>query len=258
MSNVNDKVIVVTGGAGLLGRTFIEGILKSNGIAIIADIDFEKGMDTERELCNIYGERSVLFHELDITSNESINILIKAVLEKYQKIDALVNNAYPRNINYGRHFFDVRYKDFCENTSLHLGGYFLMMQQFANFFKGQGWGNIVNISSIYGVIAPRFEIYADTKMTVPVEYAAIKSAIIHLTRYTAKYLKGKNIRVNSISPGGIFDNQPDSFLSAYKLGSLSKGMLDKSDILGTLLFLLSDNSKYINGQNITIDDGFTL
>lgn len=251
------KVVVVTGGAGLLGRTFVEGILKENGTAIIADIDPKRGMETEKEFQAKYGE-VVSFYKLNITSKESINDLIQKVTEKYEKIDALVNNAYPRNKNYGKDFFEVKYEDFCENVNLHLGGYFLTMQQFAEFFSNQGCGNIINLSSIYGVIAPRFEIYAGTKMTTPVEYAVIKSAIIHLTRYTTKYLKGKNIRVNSISPGGIIDNQPDSFLSAYKSRSLTKGMLDKSDITGTLMFLLSDNSKYINGQNIIVDDGFTL
>ena len=258
MNNVNGKIIVVTGGAGLLGQVFVEGILKSNGTAIIADIDVEGGMNAEKELQKIYGEKVVLFQELDITSKVSIEKLIQAVTKKYKKIDVLVNNAYPRNKNYGRHFFDVRYKDFCENVDLHLGGYFLMMQQFADFFAGQGWGNIVNISSIYGVIAPRFEIYTETNMTMPVEYAVIKSGIIHLTKYLAKYLKGKNIRVNSLSPGGILDNQPERFLTAYKCHSLTKGMLSRGDVLGTLLFLMSDNSKFINGQNIIVDDGFSL
>jgi len=110
--------------------------------------------------------------------------------------------------------------------------------------------NIVNISSIYGVVAPKFEIYEGTSMTVPVEYAAIKSGQIHLTKYMAKYFKGMGIRVNSLSPGGIFDNQPKSFLNAYKAKCSSKGMLDKSDLNGTLVYLLSDLSQYVNGQNM--------
>ena len=159
----------------------------------------------------------------------------------------MVNAAYPRNKNYGRHFFDVEYEDFCENVSVHLGGYFLTSQQFAKYFAETGCGNIINISSVYGVIAPKFEIYKDTPMTMPVEYAAIKSALIHLTKYMAKYLKDKNVRVNCISPGGILDKH-----------CLSKGMLDPEDIMGALVFLLSDASKFINGQNIIVDDGFTL
>ena len=93
---------------------------------------------------------------------------------------------------------------------------------------------------------------------MPVEYAAIKSGLIHLTKYMAKYFKGKNIRVNTISLGGIEDKQPESFLRAYKEFCLNKGMLNAKDISGTVLFLLSDLSEYVNGQNIVVDDGFTL
>jgi NAD(P)-dependent dehydrogenase (short-subunit alcohol dehydrogenase family) len=114
------------------------------------------------------------------------------------------------------------------------------------------------MSSIYGVVAPRFEVYENTTMTMPVEYAAIKAGLIHLTKYMAKYFKGKNIRVNSISLGGLKDGQPESFLDSYEQFCLNKGMLDAKDISGTLLYLLSDLSEYVNGQNITVDDGFTL
>jgi NAD(P)-dependent dehydrogenase (short-subunit alcohol dehydrogenase family) len=95
-------------------------------------------------------------------------------------------------------------------------------------------------------------------MTVPVEYAAIKAGIIHLTRYLAKYLKSKNIRVNCISPGGILDSQPKVFLKKYKEKCINKGMLDAKDLNSALDFLLSSDSKFVNGQNIIIDDGFTL
>jgi NAD(P)-dependent dehydrogenase (short-subunit alcohol dehydrogenase family) len=139
-----------------------------------------------------------------------------------------------------------------------LGGLFLTSQQFAKHFQQQGHGNIINIASVYGVIAPKFEIYANTTMTMPVEYAAIKSGVIHLTVYMAKLFKSQQIRVNCISPGGILDKQPSSFLNAYKANSLNKGMLDASDLTGTLVFLLSENSQYINGQNIVVDDGFIL
>jgi NAD(P)-dependent dehydrogenase (short-subunit alcohol dehydrogenase family) len=95
-------------------------------------------------------------------------------------------------------------------------------------------------------------------MTMPVEYACIKSGIISLTKYIAKYYKGYNIRANCISPGGIYNNQPEEFVRKYNSYCLNKGMLNKEDINGTLIFLLSDMSKYINGQNIVIDDGFSL
>ena len=196
--------------------------------------------------------------KLDITSKISIQKCIDCVHEKYGRIDALVNNAYPKNNNYGRHFFDVEYDDFVENLGMNLGGCIIPSQLFSMYFQNQGYGNIINISSIYGLMAPKFEIYKNTSMTVPVEYAVTKSGLIHLTKYMAKYFKGMNIKVNAISPGGILDGQPDSFINNYNIQSLNKGMLDKADLNGTLVYLLSNMSKYVNGQNIVVDDGFSL
>ena len=95
-------------------------------------------------------------------------------------------------------------------------------------------------------------------MSSPIEYSAIKSGIISITKWLAKYYKNKNIKVNCLSPGGIIDNQPKSFLEQYKKSCFSKGMLNPEDLNGTILFLLSDASKYISGQNIIIDDGWSI
>ena len=255
---LNNKVVVITGGAGLIGKEFVKAVVENNGIAIIADINEEIGNDTKLKLSDELKSDKIDFVKLDITSKDSLNTCIEYLDKKYGKIDALVNNAYPRNRNYARKFFDVEYEDFVENIGLNLGGYFTTSQQFAQYFRKQNYGNIINISSIYGVVAPKFEIYEDTPMTMPVEYAAIKSGLIHLTKYMAKYFKGMDIKVNTISPGGIFDSQPESFLHRYKNECLSKGMLDKSDLKGTLIYLLSDMSRYVNGQNIIVDDGFSL
>ena len=255
---LKNKVVVITGGAGLIGKEFVKAVVENDGIAIIADINEEIGLKVKEDLSNELNSKNIDFVKLNITSKASINECIQYLYNKYQRIDALVNNAYPRNKNYGKHFFDVEYSDFVENTGLNLGGYFTASQQFALHFQKQGYGNIVNISSIYGVVAPKFEIYGNTSMTMPVEYAAIKSGLIHLTKYMAKYFKGMNIKVNALSPGGIFDSQPEAFLAKYKEQCLNKGMLDKSDMKGTLVYLLSDMSKYVNGQNIVVDDGFSL
>lgn len=251
---VKDKIVVVTGGAGLLGRTFCQAIADNGGIAIVAEYDIA----IAEKLCTSLGNASIVPAEVDITVKISVEALITTISEKYGKIDALVNSAYPRNKNYGKHFFEVTFDDFCENIGMNLGGYFLTSQLFAKYFYEQGYGNIINLASIYGVVAPRFQIYNNTSMTSVVEYAAIKSGLIHLTKYMAKYFKGKNIRVNTISLGGIEDKQPESFLKAYKEFCLNKGMLNAKDISGTVLYLLSDLSEFVNGQNIVVDDGFTL
>ena len=255
---LKNKVVVITGGAGLIGKEFVKAVIENGGIAIIADINEQIGQEVKENISKELNTSNIDFIKLDITSKESLNKCLNYLDKKYKRIDALVNNAYPRNKNYGKDFFEVEYSDFVENTGLNLGGYFTASQQFAQYFKKQGYGNIVNISSIYGVVAPKFEVYENTTMTMPVEYAAIKSGLIHLTKYMAKYFKGMNIKVNALSPGGIFDYQPQAFLDKYKELCLNKGMLDKSDIKGTLVYLLSDMSKYVNGQNIVVDDGFSL
>lgn len=250
--SLEGKVCVVTGGAGLLGQAFCQMIGEKGGFAIIADVNEEAG----RELAKKVPNSEFMF--LDISKKKSVRDLIKSLNQKFQKVDVLVNNAYPRNKNYGRSFFSVEYDDFCENLNLNLGGYFLTSQIFLEEFFNQGHGNIVNIASIYGVIPPRFEIYSGTNMTTPVEYAVIKSGLIHLTKYMAKLSAGKNVKVNSISPGGIYDSQPEPFLSKYKEKCLNKGMLNPEDIVGALSFLLQEESQYVNGQNIVVDDGFCL
>ena len=255
---LKNKVVVITGGAGLIGKEFVKAVIENGGIAIIADINEQIGEEVKENISKELNTSNIDFIKLDITSKESLNKCLNYLDKKYKRIDALVNNAYPRNKNYGKHFFDVEYEDFIQNLGLNLGGYFTASQQFSQYFKSQGHGNIINISSIYGVVAPRFEVYDNTPMTMPVEYAAIKSGLIHLTKYMAKYFKGMNIKVNALSPGGIFDSQPEAFLEKYKEKCLNKGMLDKSDLKGTLVYLLSDMSKFVNGQNIVVDDGFSL
>lgn len=254
---LTDKVVVVSGGAGFLGRQFCTAVAEQGGIAVVADIDVETAARVAGEIVSTYPGRAEAA-PLDIADQASVNALIAELRQRHGHIDALVNNAYPRNRNYGKKLEDVTYESFCENVGLHLGGYFLMAQQFGLFFREQGFGNIVNMSSIYGTMPPRFDIYAGTHMTMPVEYAAIKSALIQLTRYFAQYFKGDGIRVNCLSPGGILDGQPEAFLQKYNAHCNGKGMLDPQDISGSLLFLLSDASRHITGQNLIVDDGFSL
>jgi NAD(P)-dependent dehydrogenase (short-subunit alcohol dehydrogenase family) len=259
--NLNEKVIIVTGGSGLIGKGFVKTIAKNGGIVIIADIinNFKKPIDSENSNNEKPIDGRVKFIKVDINSKDTIIKMINKILKNYGKIDGLVNNAYPKNKNYGRKFEGVTYEDFCENINLHVGGYFLITQQISKIMMKQNYGNIINIASTYGFAAPRFEIYEGTEMTTPVEYAAIKGAIINLTKYLASYLGKYNIRVNCISPGGVYDHQPETFVKKYSQKVLlEKRMANVDDLTGALLFLLSDNSKYITGQNIVVDGGWSL
>jgi NAD(P)-dependent dehydrogenase (short-subunit alcohol dehydrogenase family) len=256
--SIEGKVIVVTGGAGLLGSVLAKAITVAGGIVMIADIDIQRARILVERLNIEIGKPIASFTKMNITVVEDIHTCISETIRQFGRIDGLVNSAYPTNALYGIKVEDVTYESFCDNVTMHLGGYFLVSQQFSIYFKKAGGGSIVTISSIYGIMAPRFEVYNGTEMTMPVEYAPVKAGLLHLMRYLAKYFKGTNIRFNSISPGGIYSGQPDSFVQKYNNYCLNKGMLDGIDIAGTLIFLLSDESKFVNGQNIIVDDGYSL
>jgi NAD(P)-dependent dehydrogenase (short-subunit alcohol dehydrogenase family) len=254
---LNDKVIVVTGGAGLIGRAFCKAVCEAGATVVVAEVAEEAGKKLADELAAKHGGRAV-YCPVDITSDKSVSALLEFVDKKYGRIDGLVNNAYPRNKNYGAHFEDVTYSDFVENVGMHVGGYFLISQQFLKYFKKHKKGNIVNMGSIYGVMGPRFQIYEGTNMTMAVEYAIIKAGIINLTKYIARYYQQLNIRCNAISPGGVFNNQDPAFVARYNSFGTNKGMIDAVDLCGTLVYLLSDASACVNGQNIMVDDGWSL
>jgi CMP-N-acetylneuraminic acid synthetase/NAD(P)-dependent dehydrogenase (short-subunit alcohol dehydrogenase family) len=249
------KTFLVAGASGLLGSKIVAELLSEGAAVIAADINglnttsklISEGVDVDTPLLSI--------REIDVTSEEEV----KCFFGDLTDLDGAVNATYPRNSQYGAHFYDVSMASFNENVSLHLGSAFLLSQQCAAFFERVGKPfSLVNFASIYGVVAPKFEIYDNTPMTMPVEYAAIKSAIIHLNKYIAAYVKNSNFRINCISPGGLLDGQPDAFVEKYQTHTLGTGMLSVDDMLGSILFLLSDSAKYVNGQNIIVDDGFTI
>ena len=183
---------------------------------------------------------------------------IKKGIKKLNKIDAFVHCSYPKSSQWGTPFEKLKSRELKEDLFNQLGGAIILSQKIVNIFRNQGYGNLIHISSIQGISSPQFEHYQGTSMCSPIEYSAIKSGIISITKYLAKYLKGTNIRVNCISPGGIIDNQPDIFLEKYNASCLTKGMLEPNDLAGALIFLLSSKSTFINGQNIIVDDGWSL
>ncbi len=253
MTNIlKGKKILIAGAGGLLGTQLVKKVIDEGGYVIAGDYDLVSSQNKLNELNITAGYE---LYQLDVTSLESV----QEILAIAPDLDGAVNTTYPRNNTYGAHFYNVTLESFNENLSLHLGSSFLFSQQCAAYFqKNQHSFSLVNISSIYGVVAPKFEIYENTKMTMPVEYAAIKSALLHLNKYIVAYVNNSRFRINAVSPGGIFDHQPDAFLEAYKKETNGAGMLGVTEILGSIVFLLSDDSKYVTGQNIIVDDGFTL
>jgi NAD(P)-dependent dehydrogenase (short-subunit alcohol dehydrogenase family) len=258
-NTLTEKVVLITGGAGLLGAFFAEAAAREGAYVVLVDVNTEKGEVVTANIKKKTGNQKVSFERCDITSTIEVDQLVERVVENFGKIDGLINNAYPRNKNYGKKFEEVTYTDFCENLDMHLGGYFLMSQKIGFQMMKQKSGNIINMGSIYGFAAPRFDVYDGTLMTMPVEYAAIKGGILNLTKYLASYLGPYNIRVNTISPGGIWDKQPDDFVKKYSdKVLLGKRMANPEDVTGAAIFLLSEASRYITGQNVVIDGGWSL
>ena len=164
---------------------------------------------------NYLKESNLYFEKIDVNKISSLKKLIKKYHSKFGVIDAVVNTTYPKGEFYGRSLNDLSIDNFNDNVSLHLGSYFLVMQQFGDYFKTNKHGSLINIASIYGSLTPRFDIYENTKIRLPVEYVAVKSAIIQLTKYFAQLFKNDGIRINCISPGGILDGQDEIFLKSY-------------------------------------------
>ncbi|MBK1973887.1 SDR family oxidoreductase [Campylobacter sp. TTU-622] len=255
---LEEKIIFVVGACGRIGKELCRAILKNKGIAVLADINEECLKDLKEKLNKEFNQE-LLSIKLDITSKESLNEAILKTKQKYQKIDAFVNSSYPCGKNWGKtSYYELSYEELCENLNLHLGGFILAAQEFVKYFKKQGYGNIINLSSIMGVYAPKFENYKNTSMQSSLEYSVIKAGINHLGVWLAKELFNTNIRVNTLAAGGILDNQPQIFLDAYRKCCASKGMLEASDLCGTLVFLLSDASKFITGQTLVVSDGWGL
>jgi NAD(P)-dependent dehydrogenase (short-subunit alcohol dehydrogenase family) len=241
-----NKIIVVTGGSGLLGKSIIKTLKKNNAIVINADLNCFKNLESGEYTC-------------DITNEESVNSLIKSVIQKYGKIDGWINNAYPRTADWHLKIEDIPYESWRKNVDMHLNGYFLCSQKILEQMKVQREGVLINMASIYGLVGPDFSIYEGAEnMTMPAAYSAIKGGIISLTRYLASYFGPYNIRVNCISPGGIFDDQNENFVKNYESKVPLKRMGKTQEIADSVLFLFSPLSSYVNGHNLIIDGGWSI
>jgi NAD(P)-dependent dehydrogenase (short-subunit alcohol dehydrogenase family) len=243
MFSINDKVIVVTGGSGLLGKQMVTSFRENGAIGISADISAGSGED---EIV------------LDITSENSVAEAIANILSTHGRIDGWINNAYPRTKDWGNKLEDVSIESWRLNVDMHLNGYFLCCKLVLEQMKRQGNGSLVNMSSIYGIVAPDFTIYDGTEMTMPVAYSAIKGGINNLTRYLAAYYGPYQVRVNAVSPGGIFDHQPDQFVKNYNLKVPMRRMGEGRDIVAAVHYLVADESSYITGHNLVVDGGWSI
>ena len=183
--------------------------------------------------------------------------LLDLLIDK--KVDALVHCAYPKTKDWGVKLEKLKQKSLNENLINQLGSTIIVSKNIINLFLKQNYGNLILLSSIMGLNNPKFKTYKGTNMSSPIEYSAIKSGIISITKYLAKYYSKKNLKINCLSPGGIIDNsQKKKFIRNYKKECNSKGLLDPKDVVNAINFLLSEKSNFISGQNIVVDDGYSL
>ena len=251
-SYFKDKIYLITGANGRIGYSLSKHLIRLGCKLILIDINTKKISKLNKH--NIH-----LIKKIDITNENKIKDLIDLANKKFKKINGLIHCAYPVTKDWGQSFENVNSNSLKINLFNQLGISILLANRFINYFlKKKINGKIILISSIMGVKAPKFENYKGLRMNSPVEYSVIKSGIISLTAYLAKLYKKKNISVNCVSPGGIRDAQSNKFIKRYKTSCGTKGLLDSDDIVGSIVFLLSNSSKYINGQNIVVDDGWSL
>lgn len=249
--DLRDRTVVVAGGAGLIGTALSTGLADRGATVVVADADSERGEA-------VAGDAGGRFVETDVTDEDSVEALFETVLAEYGRLDGLVNCSYPRNANYGRRYEDVTYADWRENVDLHLNSYFLLAHRASLVMREGGGGSIVSFGSTYGVQAPDFSVYDGTEMTSPVEYAAIKGGVLNLTRYLASYLGRDGVRVNAVSPGGVFDEQHPTFVEEYERRTPLGRMARPEDFVGAVVYLLSDAAAYVTGHNLRVDGGWTI
>ncbi|MBC6110554.1 SDR family oxidoreductase [Pedobacter fastidiosus] len=242
MFSIKNKVIIVTGGKGLLGAAIIATLKAEGAIAISADL-------------MAAGDLEMV---IDITSEESITNLVQEIVKTHGRIDGWVNNAYPRTKDWGAKFEDIPFDSWKKNVDMHLNGYFICCKIVLEQMKKQGFGSLINMSSIYGLLGPDFTVYDGTEMTMPAAYSAIKGGLNNLTRYLASYYGPFQVRVNTVSPGGIFDNQPEKFVENYNKKVPMRKMGSPKDIVAAVFYLLTDEASYTTGHNLVVDGGWSI
>ncbi|TKJ17322.1 short-chain dehydrogenase [Candidatus Woesearchaeota archaeon B3_Woes] len=245
------KVVIITGGAGQLGSSICCHFDELNNKVFMADLD----ENICKKRISKLGLKNTFPLELDVTNIKSIESAFKKIINKFGRIDILVNNA---GISAFTSFEKRTFEEFDKVMKVNLYGTFFCSQRALYYMEKQKKGCIVNIGSVYGVKSPDPRIYGNSGRNSPEVYGASKAGVIQMTRYLAVHVKCKKIRINCVSPGGIFNNQDKKFVKNYINKTPMKKMANEDEIAKTIVFLCSDNSSYITGQNIIADGGFTI
>jgi len=246
--NLKGKVVVVTGACGQLGTAMCKHFKNAGSIVIGLDMHIPTDVDIASE-----------YQELDIREGASVKGVFSSIFKKYGQMDILVNNA---GVSTFEPFEDRAEEQFDWVMDVNLKGTFNCIQKYVNLFDqyAQKKGSIINIASMYGMISPDFRIYTDCDRKNSEVYGATKAGIIQMSKYFAVHLAERNIRCNSVSPGGVFNPespQGEGFRENYGHRCPMNRMADASEIAGAVLYLAGELASYTTGQNIAVDGGMT-
>lgn len=263
--DLRDNVIVITGGAGLIGKEYVQALSEAGAYSVVADINSDAAHRVSKEK----GGKNSLPVQLDVKDPKSVKNMVQAVIDRFGHIDGLVNNAAldpkfdPEHAEeHHLTFENYPLELWRESLDVNLTGMFLCAQAVAPVMLKQRKGSIVNISSIYGLVGPDQRLYEKDDPHIrpsvkPVTYSVTKSAVLGLTKYLATYWGGKGIRVNTLTLGGVFNNHEEEFVRRYSWRNPMGRMAQASEYCGALIFLLSDASSYMTGSNLVVDGGWT-
>jgi len=264
--DLSDQVAVITGGAGLLGREYGDALSAAGAHVVVADILGTKAADVAAQVNKKSGVEA-MSHATDVASPESVKDLINTTIDKFGRIDILVNNAAldPKfdAAHHGEHtsnFENFPFAKWQESLDVNVTGMFLCAQAVAGPMLEAKSGIIVNISSTYGLVGPDQRLYereGEANQYKPVTYSVAKAAVLGLTRYLATYFRGSGIRVNTLTPGGVVADHDEEFMERYAEKTILNRMANPEEISSALLFLVSPASSYMTGSNLIVDGGWT-
>ena len=264
-SSLKGKTAVITGGAGILGKHFSDGLARCGSHVVIVDLNKKEGEMIARDLTRCYGQQCISI-VCDVSEPTSVSSMVDEVMKQFGDINILHNNAASKSSNleaFLAPFEEYTLDQWREVTKVNLDGMFLVAQAVGRKMVEQNrGGSIIQTASIYGLLGPDFRIYEGSSymgrsINTPAVYSASKAAVIGLTKYLATYWADKNIRVNCITPGGAESGQNDTFKEKYSSRVPLGRMAQPEEMVGALLYLASNASSYVTGQNIIIDGGWS-
>jgi NAD(P)-dependent dehydrogenase (short-subunit alcohol dehydrogenase family) len=250
--NLDNRSAVIIGGGGKVGFPMSEALAEAGAKVYIASRSNKNYQPAVDKLSK--SGLNAMGIQLDQSNEESVREALQIIKSDFKTPDILINASSYRPMT---KFYEDSYTNWDNSMAINSRGLFISCRLFGNEMAKEKKGSIINISSIYGVVAPDFRIYEGVDFQTEPDYPFIKGGIISYSRYLASFYSKANVRVNCILPGGVFNNQPEKFIKNYSKKVLIKGLANTNDLKGAALFFASDASRYVTGSTLTIDGGLT-